>query len=144
MRVPVWSLSSHLVTMRTGGWRKTSVCWGWQSRKVGKISLDYAGVLNKHSGRVLSLDTLRRMFKYLVCWSCLEAILCCWHRDCTWFGSAFSNPRGQVFRLCSAPIHITLQSCLAQRHAVSCWINGVLSKLFHWIFTTLGDRTTWL
>ena len=71
-------------------------------------------------------------------------ILCCWHRDCTRFGSAFSNPRGQVFGLCSAPIHITLQSCLAQRHAVSCWINGVLYKLFHWIFTTLGDRTTWL
>lgn len=34
---------------------------------MGKISLDYAGVLNKHSGIVLSLDTLRGMFKYLVC-----------------------------------------------------------------------------
>ena len=39
----------------------------WQSRKVGKISLDYARVVNQHSGIVLSLDTLCQMFKYLVC-----------------------------------------------------------------------------
>lgn len=126
------------------GLRKTSVCWGWQSRKVEAISPDYAGVVNKHSGIVLSFGTLCSMFKYLVCWSCLEAnfmLLAPW-LYVVWV-HFLQSKRGRSFCLCLHPF-VSPYSHTQYRHAVSCWINGVLSKLFHWIFTTLGDRTTWL